>query len=428
MPATLPAPSAEAAQHSARLVEYIRRDIAAHDGWISFARYMELALYAPGLGYYTAGAHKFGEAGDFITAPELSPLFGRTLARQVAEIMLHSAPHILELGAGSGKLAADMLAELEQLGSLPDSYAILEVSADLRERQQALIAERLPHLLDRVHWLDALPEKFSGAIVANEVLDALLVHLVHWRAAAEILPSPTSGESVARGAKPAGGEGYYSTTLPLSPTPLPEGARGLVLMERGVGMSDNGFIWQERAISNIELLHAAQQISVPDDYVSEICLASRGLVNSLAQLLEQGALLFIDYGFGAREYFHPQRSSGTLMCHYRHHAHSDPFLLPGLQDITAHVNFTDIAESGIDAGLELAGYTSQAHFLINCGITGLMQDTSPENLRDYLPLSAQLQKLTSPAEMGELFKVIALGKKITEPLCGFVRGDLTRTL
>ena len=384
MPTTLPVPGTEAAQHSARLVEFIRQDIAAQGGWIPFTRYMELALYAPRLGYYTAGAHKFGAAGDFITAPELSPLFGRTVARQVAEIMAHSAPHILELGAGSGKLAADMLAELEQLGSLPDSYAILEISADLRARQQILLRERLPHLLDRMHWLDELPEKFSGAIVANEVLDALPMHLVCWRDSA--------------------------------------------VTERGVALAEHGFIWQERAITDTALLQAAQLINVPEDYVSEICLAARGLINSLAQRLDQGAMLFIDYGFGAREFYHPQRSSGTLMCHYRHHAHDDPFFLPGLQDITAHVNFTDIAECGIDAGLELVGYTNQAFFLINCGITDLMKDTSPENLRDYLPLSAQLQKLTSPAEMGELFKVIALGKGIKEALQGFSSGDLTRTL
>ena len=382
--ATLPTPSPEAAEHSARLVEFIRCEIAASGGWISFARYMELALYAPGLGYYTAGAHKIGVAGDFITAPEISPMFGRTVARQATEIMACSAPHILELGAGSGTLAADMLAELEKLGSLPESYSILEVSADLRARQQGLMRERLPHLLDHVHWLDALPEKFSGAIIANEVLDALPVHLVHWRDSS--------------------------------------------LTERGVGVSDNNFIWQERAISNAALLEAVQKIKVPDDYVSEIGLAARGLINSLAQRLQQGALLFIDYGFGTREFYHPQRSRGTLMCHYRHHAHDDPFFLPGLQDITAHVNFTDIAECGIDAGLELMGYTSQAFFLINCGITELLQDTSPENLRDYLPLSAQLQKLTSPAEMGELFKVIALGRNMADPLCGFVRGDLARSL
>ncbi|NOU00457.1 MAG: class I SAM-dependent methyltransferase [Gallionella sp.] len=381
---TLPAPSLAAAQHSAQLCETIRRDITANGGWISFARYMELALYAPRLGYYTAGALKFGEAGDFITAPELSPLFGRTVARQVSEIMAHSESHILELGAGSGKLAVDMLTELEQLGSLPDSYSILEISADLRERQQTLIRERLPHLFNRVHWLDALPEKFSGAIIANEVLDALPVHLVHWQDSA--------------------------------------------ITERGVALSDSNFVWQERAISDLNLLEAAQKIIVPDGYVSEICLAARGLINSLAQCLEQGAMLFIDYGLGAREFYHPQRNNGTLMCHYRHHAHDDPFFLPGLQDITAHVNFTDIAECGIDAGLELMGYTSQAFFLINCGITELLKDTSPENLRDYFPLSGQLQKLTSPAEMGELFKVIALGKNFNGTLSGFARGGLSRLL
>ena len=384
MPATLPAPGTDAARHSAALTDSIRRDIAAQGGWISFARFMELALYSPGLGYYAAGAHKFGAAGDFITAPELSPLFGRTLARQVAGIIDYSAPHVLELGAGSGRLAVDMLAELERMGDLPESYTILEVSADLRARQQALILESMPQLLDRMRWLDELPERFSGAILANEVLDALPVHLLHWRDSA--------------------------------------------ITERGVGDDGHGFIWQERAISAPVLLHAAQQIAVPDDYVSEIGLAARGLVNSLAQRLEQGAMLFIDYGFGAREFYHPQRRSGTLMCHYRHHAHDDPFFLPGLQDITAHVNFTDIAECGIDAGMELLGYTSQAFFLINSGITELIRETSPENIRDYLPLSAQLQKLTSPAEMGELFKVIALGKKMANPLSGFASGDLTRSL
>ena len=392
----------------------IQDEIAASGGWIPFARYMELALYAPGLGYYTAGAHKFGEAGDFITAPELSALFGRTLARQVRQIMAQSAPHILELGAGSGKLAVDMLAELEQLGHLPASYSILEVSADLRERQREQIARRLPQLLARVHWLDALPEKFRGAIVANEVLDALPVHLVHWRDSS--------------------------------------------LFERGVVNEGAGFAWQERDIGDAALRDTAQAVrpddttdratshltnpakdagqvagyelveAMPDDYLSEIGLAARGLIRSLASRLEVGALLFIDYGFGAREFYHPQRDKGTLMCHYRHHAHDDPFYLPGLQDITAHVNFTDIAEAGIDAGLELIGYTNQAFFLINGGITDLLAQHQPENVRDYLPLSGQLQKLTSPAEMGDLFKVIALGKGTANPPSGFARGDLSRAL
>jgi SAM-dependent MidA family methyltransferase len=394
---SLPVPSVEAAQHSNQLIEMIRQEIFAQGGWVSFSRYMELALYAPGLGYYTAGAHKFGEAGDFITAPELSPLFGRTMARQVAEIMAGSSSCILELGAGSGKLAADILSELEKIGHLPDRYTILEVSADLRARQQLLLKQRLPQLFNRIHWLDTLPENFSGAIVANEVLDALPVHMVQWQDS--------------------------------------------TWHEMGVVQSDSGFAWQAREITDPELLQLAQQVQVSDNYVSEICLAARGLVNSLASRMTQGVMIFIDYGFGVREYYHPQRSSGTLMCHYRHRAHDNPFFLPGLQDITAHVNFTDIAEVGIEAGLELLGYTNQAFFLINCGITELLNETAPENLREYLPLSGQLQRLTSPAEMGELFKVIALGKNFvlspssdsaqaasTGILCGFSRGDLSRML
>lgn len=382
--ASLPPPDPDAIRHSLRLTDAIRAQIADNGGWISFARYMELALYAPGLGYYTAGAHKFGEAGDFVTAPEISALFGRTLARQLREIMNDSSPYVLELGAGSGKLAVDMLAEFERQDCLPHAYFILEVSADLRARQQALLQQRLPNLASRVHWLDALPEEFSGAIVANEVLDALPVHRVRWR---------------------DGG-----------------------IDELGVAWADSGFVWEARPIVDAALLQAAQRISVPDGYVSEICLAARGLLSSLACRLTRGALLFIDYGFGAREFYHPQRSSGTLMCHYRHRAHDDPFYLPGLQDITAHVDFTDVAESGIDAGLELLGYTSQAFFLIGNGITELLQEANPENLRDYLPLSSELQKLTSPAEMGELFKVIGMGRGIEHPLSGFAHGALLRTL
>ncbi len=382
--ASLPQPAPDAIRHSLRLIDAIRTQIADNGGWISFARYMELALYAPGLGYYTAGAHKFGEAGDFVTAPEISALFGRTLARQVREIMDCSSPYVLELGAGSGKLAVDMLTEFERQDCLPHAYFILEVSADLRARQQALLQQRLPNLADRVHWLDALPEEFSGAIVANEVLDALPVHRVRWQ-------------------------------------------DGLI-DELGVAWAESGFVWEARPIVDAALLQAAERISVPDGYVSEICVAATGLLSSLACRLTRGALLFIDYGFGAREFYHPQRSSGTLMCHYRHRAHDDPFYLPGLQDITAHVDFTAVAESGIDAGLELLGYTSQAFFLIGNGITELLQEADPENLRDYLPLSSELQKLTSPAEMGELFKVIGLGRGIERPLSGFTHGALLRTL
>ncbi len=384
MSSSLPPPSPEAQAHSRQLRELIHSDIKLQGGWIPFSRYMELALYAPGLGYYSAGSRKLGAAGDFITAPEMSPLFGRTLARQLADVMAHSAPHVLELGAGSGKLAVDLLGELERQGSLPQSYSILEVSADLRERQQALLQECLPHLMPRVHWLDNLPEKISGVIIGNEVLDALPVHLLHW----------TDSR----------------------------------IMEIGVANEGEHFVWAERLPETPALLEIAQQINVPDDYISEISLTARGLVSSLCDRLSSGALLFIDYGFGAREYYHPQRNTGTLMCHYRHYAHDDPFFLPGLQDITAHVDFTAIAESAIDHGASLLGYTSQAHFLLNCGITDLLGETSPENVRDYLPLSAQLQKLTSPAEMGELFKVIALGKGLETTLRCFGAGDKSRYL
>ena len=381
---SLPLPSPEAQLHSQQLCKLIHHDIALQGGWIPFSRFMELALYAPGLGYYSAGASKFGAAGDFITAPELSPLFGRILARQLADIMTLSTPHILELGAGSGKLALDILTELECLEQLPDSYSILEVSADLRQRQQSLLHKHLPHLVERIQWLDALPAEISGAVIGNEVLDALPVHLLHW--------------SDSR------------------------------ILERGVASKGSSFIWEERLSEIPALLELAKQIHVPDDYLSEISLTARGLVSSLCERMHKGGMLFIDYGFGAREYYHPQRSTGTLMCHYRHQAHDDPFFLVGLQDITAHVDFTAVAESAIDHGANLLGYTSQAHFLINGGIADLISDISPDNLRAYLPLSAQIQKLTSPAEMGELFKVIALGKGIDAPLRNFLTGDKSRML
>ncbi len=384
MSAALSPPASDALAHSARLDELIRRDIAAQGGWIPFSRFMELALYAPGLGYYTAGARKFGDAGDFITAPEMSELFGRTLARQLVEVTRSSAPHILELGAGSGKLAVDILAELERLGELPETYSILEVSADLRQRQHALLQDKLPHLAARVHWLETLPDQFSGAIFGNEVLDALPVHLLRWH-----------------------GGGIH---------------------ERGVSLHGERYAWHDRPLNHPALADIAQSLSMPEDYLSEVSLAARGLMASLCERLELGALLFIDYGFGAREYYHPQRSRGTLMCHYRHHAHDDPFHLPGLQDITAHVDFTAVAETAIDHGAHFLGYTSQAHFLINNGVLELLEKIPADDIKQRLLLSAQLQKLTSPAEMGELFKVLALGKGLDQPLAGFLRGDMSRLL
>ncbi len=374
----LPIPSADALAVSNQLTELIAAEIQAQDG-IDFSRYMSLALYAPGLGYYSGGAVKFGCAGDFVTAPEMSPLFGRCLARQAAQVVTIVGGSILELGAGSGRLACDVLAELLRLDCLPEHYYIVEVSADLRERQRSLIARTLPGIAERVIWLEHLPTEFLGCIVANEVLDAVPVELLHWRE-----------------------DGIY---------------------RRCVAWENDRFAWFDRMLAAGPLRDAAEAIAVPAGYISEIGLTAQALIKSLAQCLTAGVILMIDYGFGEREYYHPQRDRGTIMCHYRQHAHSDPFYLPGLQDITAHVDFTAMALAGLSQDLTLAGYTSQAQFLINCGITDLLAQTSASDAARYAPQAAAVQKLLSPAEMGELFKAIAWCKRMDEPLLGFAAGD-----
>jgi SAM-dependent MidA family methyltransferase len=379
----LPTPPAEALAHSEQLAALIRGDIAAHAGWIPFARYMELALYAPGLGYYTAGARKLGREGDFITAPEMTPLFGQTLARQAAEVLESGFDQILEIGAGSGALAAALLAELERMDRLPRHYYILEVSPDLRERERDLLALKVPHLLERVIWLNQLPTVYPGLIIANEVLDAMPVHTVR------------------------------------------TGASGVD--EAGVTLTGNAFVWAWHP-AGAELRAAAAALQLPEGYGTEIQLVARAFVRTLAQSMARGVILLIDYGFPAREYYHAERSAGTLMCHYRHRAHADPFFLPGLQDITSHIDFSAVARAGEEAGLELLGYTGQAQFLINCGITDIMLRTPPENAAAYLPQASAAQQLLSPSEMGELFKVIAFGKDCPMPLMGFGSGDRRGTL
>ena len=376
---SLPTPVATAAAHSQRLQERIRADIAAHGGWISFARYMELALYAPGLGYYAAGATKFGPAGDFTTAPERSHLFGQILARQVAQVLAETGGDVLEAGAGSGKLACDVLLELEKCGVLPTHYLMLELSGELQARQRATLTAQAPHLLERVQWLEQLPPSFSGVALGNEVLDAMPVHLVT--------------------------------------------RKNGTLYERGVCITNEKLDWQDRPLADGALHQAAAALDLPAGYLTEINLAAPAFVASLAEHMARGAIFFIDYGFPRAEYYHPQRSAGTLMCHYRHHAHGDPFFWPGLQDITAHVDFSAIAHAGVEQCLDVLGFTTQANFLINCGITDLLAEISPEDTAHYLPLANQAQFLLSPAEMGELFKVIALGKGIDKSLIGFVRGD-----
>jgi SAM-dependent MidA family methyltransferase len=380
---TLPEPTPDARAHSDRVAEHIRGEIAAGGGWIGFARYMELALYAPGLGYYSAGARKLGKAGDFVTAPEISPLYGQTLARQVGEIMHAGFEEILEVGAGSGALAATLLEELERAGKTPRNYLILELSADLRERSRDTLAARVPHLLERVAWLNRLPPAFTGVVLGNEVLDAMPVHVVR----------------VERGKAEEG----------------------------GVGVRGGRLDWSWRLASG-ELLEAARALGLPEGFRTEIALAARGFARSLAGVLEKGVALFVDYGFPQKEYYHAQRREGTLMCHYRHHAHSDPFFLPGLQDITSHVDFSAVAAAASSGGLEVAGYTSQAQFLVNCGITEVMSRTPAEDGTKFLPLANQANKLMSPSEMGELFKVIALAKGFAGPLAGFREGDRRQAL
>jgi len=392
--AELPEPSADARAASAALLRLIAAEIEAHGGWISFARYMELALYAPGLGYYSGGSHKFGDhqaGGDFLTAPELTPLFGKTLARQVAQIIAASSPQVIEAGAGSGRLAADLLPALAALDCLPERYRILELSGELRARQQATLAARAPQFAGCVEWLNELPQGFSGCLIGNELLDAMPTHALRWS---------DDGETPA-------------------------------VFERGVGLTDGRPAVAERPASGA-LLAAAQALGVQGPYRGEISLAARSWVSELARRLEQGAMLLIDYGLPRHELYHALREGGTLRCHYRHRVHEDPFWFPGLSDITSHVDFTAVAEAGFDAGLDVLGFTSQANFLLNCGIGDLLQEdkvgAGDTTRADDLRARGAVNVLISPNEMGELFKVIALGRGIPGPLLGFARADRVHAL
>lgn len=386
---TLPTPSVEAQKHSQQLISLIQKTINVQKGWISFAEFMHLALYAPGLGYYSAGGQKLGDSktggGDFVTAPQISPLFAQTISNQISQILHITHGNILELGAGTGKLAADIVLTLAEKNSAPAKYFILEVSDHLCQVQLETMQRSLPQdLVERVEWLKELPSNFNGVIIGNEVLDAIPVHIVNVK-----------------------NDGIY---------------------ERGIVIEAAEFVWQDKVLSEPSLLDVVSKLNLPEDYVTEVCPAVSGLIASLAHSLQQGMILMIDYGFSAREYYHPQRNQGSLMCHYQHYAHSDPLINIGLQDITAHVDFTIVAHTGVNHGLALSGFCSQAQFLMNCGILELMSQVSPHDMARYVPLAAAAQKLLSPAEMGDLFKVIAFSKNIDEPLIGFVSGDKSHTL
>lgn len=385
---TLPAPSDDELAHSRRVAQHIREFMAARGGVVGFDTWMRLALYAPGLGYYSAGATKIGAGGDFITAPEVSSLFSRCVARQAAEVLRGTGGDILELGAGSGRMAFDLLTELAALRILPAKYRILEVSADLAERQRARLSELPPDLRGRVEWLDRWPsEPMRGVVLANEVLDAMPVE-----------------RFVLRG------------------EPGDQRARALAVAQDG-----EGFRWREVDASP-ELDHAVRAIleslpePLPDGYVSEVCLALQPWMASLAAHLERGVALLIDYGLSRPQLYHPDRADGTLRCHYRHRAHGDPFVNVGLQDITAWVDFTGVAEAADSAGLDVLGYTTQSSFLIGTGIDALLTadlQLAADDPRRQAQLAGEARRLVLPGEMGEVFKVIALGRAHDSPLCGF---------
>lgn len=394
-PAFAPLSPAEHA-HSERLVDRIRDEIERSGGWISFARYMEMALYEPGLGYYSAGATKFGAAGDFITAPELSPLFSRCMASQCADVLRAlGGGVVLEIGAGSGVMAADILNELAVLDVLPERYLILEVSADLRERQLATLAARGARHLSRVEWLESLPEDRSikGAIIANEVMDAIPVERFRVRA----------GEINSMG-----------VTWELGRLDWSETRAETALRKR---------------VREIE-----SQLPAPfeDGYTSEISLRLDPWVRSLGKALKKGAIVLVDYGLPRQQYYRAERRDGTLLCHYRHAFHDDPFINPGLQDLGAWVDFTTVAEAASAAGLQVAGFTTQAHFLMGSGIEHYLHDPGNEaggsDLAERISLARQAMMLTLPGEMGERFKVIGLTKGLKQELNGFSIRDLAATL
>ncbi|CAH2784188.1 MAG: SAM-dependent methyltransferase, MidA [uncultured Paraburkholderia sp.] len=386
---SLPAPGPSALAQSEALVANLRAELDAAGGWLPFDRYMERVLYAPGLGYYSGGARKFGLRGDdgsdFVTVPEMSPLFASTLARPVAEALAASGTrNVMEFGAGTGKLPAGLINELDALGVAFDNYSIVDLSGELRERQRETIEAAAPALAAKVRWLDALPEYFEGVVIGNEVLDAMPVKLF------------------------ANMDGVWH--------------------ERGVVWRDDAFAFEDRPVVGSDHPLLSEVETFGEDYVTETHDAARVFTRTVCTMLTRGTAFFIDYGFPQHEYYHAQRAQGTLMCHYRHRAHGDPFLYPGLQDITAHVEFTGIAEAGTEAGADLLGFTSQARFLMNAGITDALSSIDPSDTAAFLPAANAVQKLLSEAEMGELFKVIAFSRGLDDTLQAFSSGDRSHTL
>jgi SAM-dependent MidA family methyltransferase len=387
---TLPEPSAEEQERSRQLCAAIEQVCEQNDGAISFAHYMQMALYQPGMGYYSHGSRKFGAQGDFITAPEVSPLFAQCLARQIVEISQSLSDFsILEFGAGSGVMAADILLELERQNTLPGQYQILELSAELRQRQRDTIADKAPELLACVVWLDTLPEHFTGIVLANEVLDAMPVECFR-----------RHGDAI---------------------------EQMWVKFEAGHLVSD--YRPANKAVADaVAEIEQRREARLPDNYCSELNLMHRPWIEALFNSMDRGVVLLIDYGYGVSEYYHAERSQGTLMCHYQHRTHPDPFWCPGVQDITSYVDFSEVAHAAVDAGFEMLGYTSQATFLMGAGLAELHEQQVSDDVLVQVRLSQQIKTLTLPSEMGERFKVMGLMKNMDLSLSGFGFQDLRNRL
>jgi len=387
---TLAALSPGEAAQVAAVTAHIRTELEHSDGWIPFERYMELALYAPALGYYSAGATKLGVAGDFVTAPEISDLFAGAVAAQFAEILQETGGGVLELGAGTGRFAGAALRSLADRRLLPDGYSILEVSADLIARQRDAVASMAGGFASRATWLSRLPKTFSGVVFANEVLDAL----------------PCDRFVIANGQPERLGVQW-------------DGRRfGWAACSAAAAAADDA--WRERVTAAL-----AGLAPLPEGYCGEVCLNVEAWIAGIAAALERAVVILIDYGLPRRHYYHPERSAGTLRAHFRHRALDDPFWYPGLCDLSAWVDFTRVAEAGQAAGLELAGFTTQAAFLL---ANGIGEQASTLSARGQAEQAHALRQLLLPGEMGEAVKVMMLSKGVDRAWQGLALVDLRDSL
>jgi len=380
---TMPIASEIEIQLSEQLKTKIIQAIHSNQGWISFDRFMEFALYDPEFGYYTGNLRKFGEKGDFVTASEISSFFAKTMCIQFEEIFLSLDKNIIEIGAGSGKFALEVIQSLDS--KKIDHYFILEISHSLRKHQYELLIKNLPpHLFGKVQWIDKIPQEYNGIIFCNELLDALPIDLI----------------------KKSSGIPY----------------------QKGVGLENDLFIWKDKAIKDLSIYDHINLESLPDNYLAEDAIHIKSWINKISESISKGVVIIIDYGFNHSEYFHEQRSQGTLMCHFKHHAHDNPLIQVGIQDITSHVNFSYLAREASSKGLHINGFISQANFLINCGILELLEKVNIEDSVLYMKSVSEIQKLLSPSEMGDLFKVMTIEKNIDINLVGLKNNNKVTTL